>query len=292
MSSAMEIDVELVRRLIESQFPDWADLPIEKVEPNGWDNRTFRLGTEMSVRLPSHERYSPQVEKEQEWLPKLGARLPLPIPTPLARGGPGHGYAWHWSVNRWLPGETAETGRIDDPADFASELARFLRALHEVDAVGGPGPGTHNFHRGGSPAVYDAEVRKAIDRLGDEIDRAAVTDVWEAGQRSAWDRPPVWIHGDLVPSNTLVHEGRLSAVIDFGCSGIGDPACDLPIQWLFFSGRSREVFREQTRLDDATWARGRAWTLWKRLVSLAGDPTDTYSRQVIDAVVAEHEAEA
>ena len=106
----MDIDVSLVRELVASQFADWAHLPIERVEPNGWDNRTFRLGSEMSVRLPSHQRYAAQVEKEQEWLPRLGPLLPLAVPTPLARGVPGHGYPWPWSVYGWLDGDTASVG--------------------------------------------------------------------------------------------------------------------------------------------------------------------------------------
>lgn len=263
-----------------------------RVEPNGWDNRTFRLGEEMSVRLPSHERYASQVAKEQRWLPMLAPQLPIPVPTPLARGAPGFGYAWEWSVNRWLLGETAETGRIDDLVNVAFELARFLRALHQIAPDDGPGPGLHNFFRGGSPSVYDHEVRESVEVLGDRIDREAVTDVWETALRSAWQHDPVWLHGDLVPTNLLVQDGRLSAVIDFGCSGVGDPACDLPITWLFFSGRSREVFREQVELDAATWARGRGWALWKRVRSLAGNPADQYSRKVVDALIEEHQAEA
>lgn len=280
----------LVRKLVASHFPEWAELPIEPVEPNGWDNRTFRLGSEMSVRMPSHERYAVQVEKEQEWLPRLAPHLPLSIPTPLARGEPGHGYAWHWSVYRWLAGETAAAGHVDDLVSFASDLAGFLRALRGIDAAGGPGPGRHNFYRGGSPSVYDTRTREAIDELGDQVDRGALTEVWEAALESEWDHDPVWLHGDLVDTNMLVRDGRLSAVIDFGCCGVGDPACDLTIAWLLFHDRSREVFREHVGLDAATWARGRGWTLWKRVVALAGNPADHHSKRVIEELVAEHRA--
>ncbi len=286
------IDVSLVRQLVASQFPDWAHLPIERVEPNGWDNRTFRLGSEMSVRLPSHQRNAAQVEKEQEWLPRLGPLLPLAVPTPLARGVPGHGYPWHWSVYGWLDGDTASVGQIDDLNDFASELARFLRALHQIDSSGGPAPGRHNFFRGGSLEVWEAETRDAIEVLGDHIDRGAVTEVWEAALQTTWHRDPVWLHGDLVTTNMLVRDGRLSAVIDFGCSGVGDPSCDLAISWMLFSGRSREVFREHLELDASTWARARGWTLWKRVVELADNPAYPVARRVLDELVAEHEAEA
>ncbi len=278
------IDVSLVRELVASQFPDWAHLPIERVEPNGWDNRTFRLGSEMSVRLPSHKRYAAQVEKEQEWLPRLGPLLPLAVPTPLARGVPGHGYPWHWSVYGWLDGDTASVGQIDDLNAFASELARFLRALHQIDPTGGPAPGLHNFFRGGSLDVYDAKTRDAIEALGDQVDRGAVTEVWEVALQTTWHGEPVWLHGDLVTTNLLVRDGGLSAVIDFGCSGVGDPSCDLVIAWTFLSGPSREAFRSGLSLDEGAWARARGWALWKAIT--------TQVWRVIDEVVAEHEAEA
>jgi len=136
-----DIDVALVRRLIAAQFPAWADLPVARVEPDGWDNRTFHLGGERSVRLPSHSSYEAQVEKEHRWLPELAPRLPLPILVPLAQGAPTADYPWRWSVYRWLAGETAATGRIADLGSFAESLADFLKALYRIDPAGGPGPG-------------------------------------------------------------------------------------------------------------------------------------------------------
>ena len=62
----------------------------------------------------------------------------------------------------------------------------------------------------------------------------------------------------------------MSAVIDFGGLGVGDPACDLVIAWKFFGERSRETFREMLPLDEGTWSRGRAWALWKSLIIAAG----------------------
>ncbi len=291
----MEIDVALARQLVASQFPEWADLPVEPVEPGGHDNRTFRLGTRMSVRLPSHQRYAAQVTKEQEWLPRLAPLLPLPIPVPLAQGEPAAGYPWPWSVYRWLEGASAGVGRIDDLSRLATTLARFLRALHQIDPGGGPAPGPHNFFRGGSLTAYDAETRAAINALEGQVDRTSVTDVWEGALRASWQGGPVWLHGDLAASNLLVRGGTLSAVIDFGCSGVGDPACDLPIAWTFLSGPSREVFQAELPLDAATWARARGWALWKGLITLAklrGSPSGEGEevKRVVDEVVAAHHA--
>jgi aminoglycoside phosphotransferase (APT) family kinase protein len=288
----MDIDVALVRRLISTQFPRWADLPIRPCEPGGWDNRTFHLGDHMTVRLPSAERYVAQVEKEHRWLPKLAPLLPLPIPVPLALGAPDHDYPWPWSVYRWLNGETASPERIADQPRFAVELALFLIALQRIDVTGGPPPGPHNFSRGGPLATYDGETRQAIETLDDELNTAAVTDVWEAALATSWNRAPVWVHGDFAAGNLLVEKGRLSAVIDFGSCGVGDPACDLAIAWDLLGGESQEAFRATLPLDRATWARGRGWALWKALITWAAHLDDLLeaprARRIIDEVVADH----
>jgi aminoglycoside phosphotransferase (APT) family kinase protein len=290
----VDINVSLVCRLVAAQFPQWAGLPITPALPQGWDNRTFRLGAHIAVRLPSAAAYELQVEKEHRWLPKLAPHLPLPIPVPLAKGAPTDGYPWQWSVYRWLEGETATVERIADLRQFATALAQFLTALQRIDSAGGPPPGRHNFFRGGPLAVYDAETRQALAALEGKIDTGAASEVWEAALAASWQGSPVWFHGDIAWGNLLVEEGQLSAVIDFGTSGVGDPSCDLAIAWTLFKGESRDAFRAALGLDDATWARGRGWTLWKGLITLA-EHIDTKAleagtaRRVIDEVLAEHE---
>lgn len=294
---------ELVRRLLAAQFPEWADLPIEPVEVDGWDNTTFRLGDRMSVRLPSGPRYAAQVDKEHEWLPWLAPLLPLPIPVPLAKGAPTSEFPLPWSVYQWIDGEIAQIARIDDLPGFAAACAAFLVALQRLDAVDGPPPGAHSYFRGCPLTLEDPQrpyntpgnwgTREAIVILGDRIDARAATDVWDAALARPWSGPPVWVHGDIAPSNLLVRNGCLSGVIDFGCSAVGDPACDLVIAWTFFSGESREAFRAGLPLDDATWARGRAWALWKAVYVLARtidtDPEEAAdARRVLDEVLADH----
>jgi len=289
-----DITPDFVARLIAEQFPEWADLPVTPVAVDGHDNTTLRLGDEMSVRLPSADGYMAQVEKEQRWLPALASELPLPIPQPLAKGEPTPAFRPPWSVYRWLEGETASHRRVSDLERFAIDLAGFLSALYRIDPTGGPRPGMHNFFRGGDLATYDGETRDAIDALGDEVDGPAATATWETARAARWDGAPVWIHGDVFASNLLVdEEGRLAAVIDFGCTGIGDPACDLTIAWTFLEGESREAFRTGLALDEATWARARGWALWKALIMLErfslGSPREqAHHRQVIANVLAEH----
>ena len=264
------------------------------VEFAGWDNCTFHLGAGMSVRLPSAEGYVAQVNKEHRWLPRLAPLLPLPIPVPIAWGVPGAGYPWPWSVYRWLDGEAATVAPIADLPAFATALAHFLTALERIDPTGGPPPGPHNFYRGGPLTVYDADTRRAIAALDGRIDTAAATALWEAALQATWNGPPVWVHGDVASGNLLVKEGRLSAVIDFGSSGVGDPACDLTIAWTFLSGASREAFRARMPMDSATWARARGWALWKAMITLvpllSTDPVKAAEQhRIIEAVLADHQ---
>jgi len=266
----MDLDTNLVRRLIEAQFPHWGELPLAPVASPGWDNRLFRLGEHMAVRLPSAESYAAQVAKEHHWLPLLAPMLPLPIPRPLAMGRPAEDYPWHWSIYDWLEGSSAREVRIADRRRFATDLACFLQALQLIDAGGGPPPGAHNCQRGGPLEYYDDEVRRAVLALGDAIDGAAALGAWEAALAARWDGRQRWLHGDVAPGNLLVRDGVLSAVIDFGCCAVGDPACDLAIAWAFFRPDERAAFRAALAPADDEWDRGRGWALWKALIVLAG----------------------
>jgi aminoglycoside phosphotransferase (APT) family kinase protein len=267
-TTMIEIDARLVKQLVGTQFPQWADLPVAPVENSGCDNRTFRLGERMSVRLPSALAYVAQVDKEQRWLPVLGRHLPLPIPLPVGLGGPGAGYPWPWSIYGWLDGEPAHRDRIHDLDRFAADLADFLVALRGIDASGGPAAGPHNFHRGGPLSIYDRETRRSIGALAGEIDVNDVTEVWVTALETSWQGPPVWVHGDISATNLLVKGGRLHAVIDFGSAGIGDPVSDLVIAWTFLDQAARKIFRSVVALDPATWQRARGWAIWKAMITL------------------------
>ena len=296
------VDATMVRRLVDEQFPQWAGLPVRPVPVDGWDNRTYRLGQDLSVRLPTHERYVAGVAKEARWLPVLAPYLPVPVPEVVANGRPGPGYPHPWSVRRWVEGSTASRSTLGDAdllAWFGVDLAGFLQALQDVPTDGGPLAGEHSFHRGGELGVYDQETRESLALLvgrGDGFGGAAWTagetstalEVWQAALASRWIRDPVWFHGDVAVGNLLVHGGRLAAVIDFGTCGIGDPACDLVIAWTFLEGDAREAFRDAVDLDAATWARARGWALWKAAVDLDRDVATNL--RILRDVVAEHQA--
>jgi aminoglycoside phosphotransferase (APT) family kinase protein len=150
-------------------------------------------------------------------------------------------------------------------------VAEFLLALQRIDAAGGPRPGAQSFFRGAPPAHYDQETRQALARLDGHVDATACAAVWDAALASTWEGPDVWFHGDIAAGNLLVRDGRLAAVIDFGTSGVGDPACDLVIAWTMFDGASRAAFREVVGQDAGTWARARGWALWKALITFPDD---------------------
>lgn len=268
-----------------AQFPQWAHLTVAPVPVEGWDNRTYRLGDAMTVRLPTHASYAPAVDKEHHWLPLLAPHLPVAVPVPLAKGAPGEGYPFHWSVRRWMDGETASLARLTSMTEFAAAVAEFVLALQGIDASAGPLAGAHSFYRGAPPAHYDDETRRAVAALSGVIDGPAALRAWDEALAAQWDGPPRWFHGDVAVGNLLVRDGRLSGVIDFGTSGVGDPACDLVIAWTFFADASRDVFRRLVGQDDGMWARARGWALWKALITLAGDvdgPSAQENRRLID----------
>jgi aminoglycoside phosphotransferase (APT) family kinase protein len=263
------VDADQVRRLVAGQFPRWAGLPVRPVAHGGWDNWTFHLGDRMVARLPSAAEYALAVPKEQRWLPVLAPQLPLPIPVPLAEGAPGADFPFSWSIYPWLDGETASAERIADPVRFAVDLAGFLAALQRAGTTGAPGPGKHNWFRGGTLRTYDDQTRRALAELHDDINAGLAREIWQTALDARWDGVDRWFHGDVAPGNLLLHKGELAAVIDFGTCGAGDPACDTAVAWTLLTADGRRAFRERLSVDDATWARGRGWALWKTLVTFA-----------------------
>jgi aminoglycoside phosphotransferase (APT) family kinase protein len=262
----VDTDVDLVRRLLAGQFPHWADLPIDLVDSYGTDHDIYRLGDRLAARLPRIAWATRQAATEAEWLPKLAPHLPLAVPVQLVRGRPAEGYPFEWSVCEWLPGENAN-GAIADLDQAAVDLAAFVIALRQIDSTGAHerSPGS----RGAPLTELDEPVRRSIAALGDRVDGKAAVRSWEESLNApAWDDAEVWVHGDLLPGNLLVVDGRLSAVIDFGGLNVGDPACDLQPAWNVFAGDNRTRYRAELRVDDASWLRGRGWALFQAVMAL------------------------
>ncbi|WP_073952105.1 aminoglycoside phosphotransferase family protein [Streptomyces kebangsaanensis] len=260
-----EFDASLVRRLIAAQFPRWAGLPVEGVDSVGTSNVLYRLGEDLVVRLPRTAGAAGDVEKEHTWLPRLAPSLPVAVPVPLGKGAPSEKCPWPWSVHRWIDGEIPAEGGVAAPEALAADLAGFVAALHRIDPAGGPPS-----YRGEPLAARDAATREAVAGLGGAVDARAATAAWEEALRAPGPAgPPVWIHADLQPGNLLLARGRLCAVIDFGCLGLGDPAVDLIAAWYVLPACARPLFRAALDMDDAAWARGRGWALSIALLELS-----------------------
>ncbi len=259
----IEVNADLVRRLLEVQFSRWAHLPLSVILPAGTDNQMFKLGDDLALRLPRTERAAQNIEKECRWLPMLAKSLPLPIPAPVAQGQPGPDYSFPWAICHLLPGDNLSVGKLDDLHQAAIDLGQFVAAMQNIDAADGP-----TNKRGLPLGTRDQETRAAIVQLQGEIDVDRATKLWQSVLATPqWAGPKKWMHGDLHPGNMLAKDGRISAVIDFGSCGVGDPAVDLMPAWTVLDANSREVFRSIVKPDEDTWARGRGWAFTMGIVA-------------------------
>jgi aminoglycoside phosphotransferase (APT) family kinase protein len=256
----LDIDEPIVRRLLAEQFPEWAKLPLQRIEPSGTVNAIFRLGGELSVRLPRREGPTEPGSVELEWLPRLAPQVPLEVPVPVAQGWPAAEYPWFWEIHAWVEGEIVPVDRID-AVEAARDLATLVAALQRVDPAGAP-PG-----RGIPLAVRDEQMRYWWARFdGDQGAREA----WQRALAAPpWDGPPIWHHGDLDCRNWLVRNGRIRGVIDWGSMGAGDPACDVMVAWKLHSADARDAFRAALPTDDATWERARGWAVSQAFAALS-----------------------
>ena len=270
----MIINKNLARKLILEQFPEYAHLEVTDVEKQGHDNRTYRLGDILLIRMPTAESYALKVPKEQELLPQLAPYLSLSIPVPIKMGTATQEFPYPFSIYKWLPGRSINltTLNTDETEQLAFDLAEFLKELQSITEVEGPPPGAHNFWRGDHVSVYDNQARAQIFELTNIIDESKAMDLWERACKTKWRCSPLWIHGDLAIGNMLLVDGKLSSIIDFGGAAKGDPACDLVIAWTYFEAKAREIFINQMALDDDTWLRAKAWALWKATFQLCEIP--------------------
>jgi aminoglycoside phosphotransferase (APT) family kinase protein len=262
--------LDLARKLIAEQFPEYSHLQITDVEKQGHDNRTYRLGEHMLIRMPTAADYALKVPKEQEMLPQLAKRLSVSIPAPIKMGKPSTDYPYPFSIYKWLPGKSINllTLTEQEKEQLAFDMAKFLKELQAITDTSGPGPGQHNWWRGDHVSVYDKGAREQIAELVEIINASKALALWGQACATKWNKAPIWIHGDFAIGNILMDGGKLSAVIDFGGAAVGDPACDLVIAWTYLSGKSRETFISKMDMAPDTWLRARAWALWKATFEL------------------------
>ena len=260
----IDTDAGLVRRLLTAQFPQWADRTVERVESSGTDNAMYRLGDDLAVRLPRIPRTVDYLRREQHWPSILAPQLPVEVPVAVGIGEPGEGFPLPWTVVRWISGDNPVVGSLDNAEALALDLATFVQALRKIDPDGGPGQ-----NRGVPLSARDSATREAIAQLHNDIDTNRVLDCWERAVKLPEPSDgPMWSHGDLSPGNVLVADGRLTAVIDFGGAGVGDPTVDLVVAWNLLPADARSTFRAALDVDDNTWERGRAWAMSIALIQL------------------------
>lgn len=286
--------LELAKKLIAIQFPEYAGLTVTEVEQQGHDNRTYRIGNDMLIRMPTAESYALKVPKEQELLPKLAKYLSVAIPAPIKMGKSSYDYPYPFSIYRWLEGRSANHVTLGESTleNIAFQLANFLKELQAITDVEGPSPGQHNWWRGRNVSVYNSGTREQIAKLADIIDSNSALELWEKACATKWNKAPVWIHGDYAVGNILIKDNKLSGVIDFGGTAMGDPACDLVISWTYLSGKARDIFINTMDLDEDTWLRARAWVLWKATFELCNiadknSPAASIQKRIIDEVINE-----
>ncbi|WPY00718.1 Aminoglycoside phosphotransferase family protein [Candidatus Trichorickettsia mobilis] len=267
---SITLNPDLARKLIAEQFPEYSNLLITDVEKQGHDNRTYRIGDHMLIRMPTTADYALKVPKEQELLPQLAKRLSISIPAPIKMGKPSAGYPYPFSIYKWLPGKSINlltlTGQ--EKEQLAFDLANFLKELQAITDIEGPEPGQHNWWRGDHVSVYDKGAREQVAELAEIIEVGQALALWDKACATKWNKPPIWIHGDFAIGNLLIDGSKLSAVIDFGGSAVGDPACDLVIAWTYLSGKAREIFISEMNMNKDTLLRARAWALWKATFEL------------------------
>lgn len=270
----------LVRGLLADQHPDLAELPLSLVG-EGWDNRVYRLGDDLTARLPTRAVAAPLIDHELTWVPRLVEGLPGPgdggllTSAPQRAGEPGRGYPWRWMISRWIPGRPLVEAPLDDPVADAGRLGRFLRGIHRPAPPDTPPNPHRGVPLGDRVETFDHQLAR-LDDLGRSLPPGvagrARSRLHEVASTSAWIDAPRSLHGDPHVQNLIVDDGRLVGLIDFGDITSGDPASDLTPAWLVFDGDARLAFQEPFGYDAATWLRAEGWAIALAVAYVAGAP--------------------
>lgn len=232
----------------------------------------------MTVRLPSADGYVAGLVREERTLAALGSSLRVVIPRVIATGAPSASFPRPWSVREWIEGRTLAEVPARSRSAAISGVGDALAELQACSTSDGPWAGRASAYRGCHVSVVAEEVQQG---LADLTARQAqgCGEVWEEAVSTVWTGQPVWVHGDVAPGNMLFDDaGRLSALIDFGQTCVGDPACDLAFAWLSCSPGERHQLRGRLHLPEDAWLRGAAWALWKAIISSSEDMSAKYGR--------------
>jgi aminoglycoside phosphotransferase (APT) family kinase protein len=264
----MKLSIEALRALLHEQAPQYALYPLREVDLQGHDHRSYFLGEDWVVRLPSRSEYAAQIEKEARFLPELARSLSTPIPRPVFVGRPSERFPYPFSINTRLPGTRVDLLAGGSFADLVNPLAAFIQDLQAHTPSDGPPPGAHNFHRGAHIQFYAQEFFEAFKHLPRPHQNSNLVARFQTALDHPHLGPALLLHGDLEASNLLWHEGQLQ-VLDFGNLAVGDPACDYVIAWTSFNTNERAAFFNALKLETWTIERARAWAAWKAAITMA-----------------------
>ncbi|MFD6953662.1 aminoglycoside phosphotransferase [Nocardiopsis sp. TSRI0078] len=261
------VSVETAARLIAAQFPEWTGLPLAPVLPGGTVNTVFRLGERFSVRFPLRleepEAVGRRLKAEAAAAHELFGHTRFATPEPVAIGEPGQGYPMPWAIQTWLPGTPADRLDPGESVSFALDLADFVREVRAMDTGGRVFQRTG---RGGRISDHGAWVHACLERSEGLLDVPLLRGLWERMRElPRTGGPDLMSHGDLIPGNLLVRDGRLAGVLDVGGLGPADPALDLVCAWHLLEEGPRHAFRKALDSDTPEWERGRAWAFEQAL---------------------------
>ena len=290
----LAVSLPIVRRLVDEQFPSWRTLPVVHVDRPGTVNAIYRIGDRLAARFPLR---ADDPDAVRRWLRneaaaarELRGRTRFPTPEPVVLGEPGVGYPLPWSVQTWLSGVPATDSDPGGSVAFAGDLAELIQDLRAIDTCGRTFTGTR---RGGDLRAHDAWMEVCFDRSTELLDVPALRRLWSELRDLPRATPDVMTHGDLIPGNVLVRDGRLAGVIDVGGFGPADPALDLVAAWHLLEDAPRQVLREQLAVDDLEWDRGKAWALEQAMglvwYYVTSNPTmSALGRRTLRRITGEH----
>jgi len=252
---------ETVRDLVRDQFPEWSGRRIRALALQGTVNAVFRIGDDLAARFPLRgtdvAATRRTLQSEAQAAGELAGRTRFRTPMPVAIGEPGLDYPLPWSVQTWLPGDVATPEEPASSIGFGQDLAEFIRDMRAVDTRGRTFGGRG---RGGDLKQHDAWMATCFERSEGLLDVGPLRRMWD-GLRvlPRGMNPDTMTHGDLIPGNVLVANGRLAGVLDVGGFAPADPALDLVGAWHLLEVGPRRVLRADLGCEDLEWRRGKAW---------------------------------
>lgn len=265
---------KIAKELIDSQFPQYKELKIEKIASQGHDNTTFQLGANYTISFPNKDMYQESIQSVYDFLPKIQEYLSIKIPIKMHIGNPSTLFSYRWSIQRYIEGQSSNLILESiDLNQFATELAKILKEFKNIknlDRENKLRPSPKNFFRGGDLIIYKSDIEQSLSILKDEqIDKVWINKIWKHAISVPWKGENLFVHGDIAQGNIIFNDNKLEGIIDFGTMACGDPACDLMMAWNTFTGESRAIFKKIVDYDNDTWIRGMAWTLWKGLLEIS-----------------------